>query len=109
MEAACIYAGQVHWQEKKQPEVVKKPPAVRRVAERRKAERAEFIPAVPVVGHVTTEQTSKALKWRIVQALGLMGLGLFIMNGNSTLGSLVILAGGLFYLQTKVLIWWHHG
>ena len=100
MKTTSIYAGQVNWQDKaSEPQ----PTAARGGVKR------EGIPAVPVIGHTTTERTSKALKERLIHSVSIMGLGLFMLTANATLGQLVVLGGAVYFIHTKVAIWWHHG
>lgn len=69
-------------------------------------------PAVTqVVGHVTTEKTSKPLKLHSMAAYCIVGLGIVAMFGTGSVetGAAVFLAGIGYVVVTKARIWWNHG
>lgn len=50
----------------------------------------------------TTQATSKHLKTQILYALGAMVIGLFL------LGIVGVIPGLVWFIATRLRIWWHH-
>jgi uncharacterized membrane protein YvbJ len=66
---------------------------------------------------ITTQQTSKRLKFYLLLALGLFVVGAVMSFSSSNTGSkeavpiagLLMVAGIVLGIVTKVRSWWHHG